>query len=342
MKVLQNQDDFKTRLYREQSTPLVRALAGRRLPRRLVGMRSNGFICGMLMYLVSGEFDVIETIGHRPAFTYGLLCRLLGKKAAVHIGREFYLEDRPRTSIKSAVLECLYRYALTSLDALVVNATGEIEPYARSIGQPAAKVRFIAWPSNIDEPRLIEGRGTYVFAAGSSLRDWTTFFEAVADLGLPCVVVASQNDIKGQKVPENVDLHLDVPYERYRALLEDARIVVVPLLKTQRSTGQSCFLEAMSYGKPVIAARVVGAVDYITEGFNGLYYRPGDCADLKEAISKLMGDEDLRRTLSANGLASVGKTFNSGAYVEALFRMMGQLLESASAGQGRTGAKKTA
>ena len=39
-------------------------------------------MCGILMYLASGEFDVVETIGHRPAFTYGLLCRLLGQEGA--------------------------------------------------------------------------------------------------------------------------------------------------------------------------------------------------------------------------------------------------------------------
>ena len=231
--------------------------------------------------------------------------------------------------MKSLIFRYLYRYAFASLDTLVVNATGEIEPYARSIGQPTAKVRFIPWPSNIDEPRLIERSGGYLFAAGSSLRDWTTFFEAVADLGLPSVVVASAKDMRGQKVPENVDLHLDIPYERYKALLKDARVVVVPLLKTQRSTGQSCFLEAMSYGKPVITASVVGTVDYIAEGLNGLYYRPGDCASLKEAISRLMGDEDLRRTISINGLVSIEKTFNSEAYVGALFRIMEQLSERA-------------
>lgn len=78
MRILVNQDRFKTHIYLEYGTPLVEALNKHRIFKYFVKMRKNGFLSGLLMYFVSRNFDVVQTMGHRPAIAYGLACRLLG------------------------------------------------------------------------------------------------------------------------------------------------------------------------------------------------------------------------------------------------------------------------
>lgn len=248
------------------------------------------------------------------------------------MGSEFYFEGRcTGPSVKSLILLPLYRYAFKNLDGLIVNAIEERRFYSRLMDRPETVIRFIPFPSNIDYPQMIEDHAGYVFAAGSSLRDWKTFFLAIEDLKLPSIVVASAKDVECKRVPDNCELYLDIPYEDYKALLRKAKVVVVPLTETRRSTGQSCFLEAMSYGKPVIVADVVGCRDYVVENVNGLYYRPGDVASLKETILRVLGDEDLRRKIAESGLNSVRRSFNRETYSAAVFRFMEELLKAPTA-----------
>jgi glycosyltransferase involved in cell wall biosynthesis len=56
-------------------------------------------------------------------------------------------------------------------------------------------------------------------------------------------------------------------------------------------------LEAMALGKPVIASRTAGPMEFITDGTNGILTLPGDAAGLAAAIARLMADPDERARL---------------------------------------------
>jgi glycosyltransferase involved in cell wall biosynthesis len=51
-------------------------------------------------------------------------------------------------------------------------------------------------------------------------------------------------------------------------------------------------LEAMAYGKPIVATRVGGIPDVLVDGSEGLLVTPGDVAELAGAVSALVGDPD--------------------------------------------------
>ncbi len=57
--------------------------------------------------------------------------------------------------------------------------------------------------------------------------------------------------------------------------------------------------EAMSQGKPVIGSAVGGIVDMIEDGETGLLVPPGDVAALRDAMTRLIGDEGLRQRMGA-------------------------------------------
>jgi glycosyltransferase involved in cell wall biosynthesis len=70
------------------------------------------------------------------------------------------------------------------------------------------------------------------------------------------------------------------------------------------------YVEAMQYGKPVIGCRTGGTPEVITDGVTGLLAEPGDKESLAAALSRLMGDEELRRSLGEAGAAAAAVTFS--------------------------------
>ena len=56
-------------------------------------------------------------------------------------------------------------------------------------------------------------------------------------------------------------------------------------------------LEAMAFGKPVIASRVGGLREIIQDGENGLFIEPGNKEQLTEKLSLLLNDGELRKRL---------------------------------------------
>ncbi len=85
--------------------------------------------------------------------------------------------------------------------------------------------------------------------------------------------------------------------------------------------------EAMAASVPVVASRIGGIPEIVTDGENGLLVPAGDAAALAEVISKLLGDDSLRARLAAAGRAVARDRFSIEAHVEAVQRVYEELLE---------------
>jgi glycosyltransferase involved in cell wall biosynthesis len=66
-------------------------------------------------------------------------------------------------------------------------------------------------------------------------------------------------------------------------------------------------IEALACGKAVIATNSGGIPEVIKDGYNGLLVKPSDPLELKEAMSTLIREVELREELCKNALASVEK-----------------------------------
>lgn len=68
-------------------------------------------------------------------------------------------------------------------------------------------------------------------------------------------------------------------------------------------------LEAMYYGRPLIATRCGGPEEIIEDGYSGILVPVGDTIAMAEAMEKLMGDKDQRLRLAANAFDSIRERF---------------------------------
>jgi glycosyltransferase involved in cell wall biosynthesis len=69
-------------------------------------------------------------------------------------------------------------------------------------------------------------------------------------------------------------------------------------------------LEAMAYGKPVVASRIGGIPELVVDGETGVLFEPGDADELRSHISRLMGDASLRARMGAAGRIRVETDFS--------------------------------
>jgi hypothetical protein len=79
-------------------------------------------------------------------------------------------------------------------------------------------------------------------------------------------------------------------------------IVVVPSLYEPMGY---VILEAMACARPVVASRVGGIVEMITDGQTGMLFTPGDADDLAEKLIVLHGDAGMRERIGREARSEV-------------------------------------
>lgn len=113
----------------------------------------------------------------------------------------------------------------------------------------------------------------------------------------------------------------DVP-----ALLERFDILV-----HASATSDSCpmvVLEYMYSGKPVIASRIGGVPELISDGENGLLFEPGNAKQLEEKLVKLLDNSALREALGAAGKNAIMKKHTLDVHATCVYNVLKNNLET--------------
>lgn len=181
-------------------------------------------------------------------------------------------------------------------------------------GYPASRLRMI--PNAVDLSRFgVErrsGNGVVRVAYVGRLRHvkgvtvLVDAWKAVAPRGGVRLVIAGDGDLREQLVAQVERLGLrdtvelageiaDVP-----GLLGGTDVYVQPSF--QEGLPNSV-LEAMAAGLPIVATRVSGNEDLVTDGDNGVLVPPGSPADLAAALRRLIDDPALARRMGERSRA---------------------------------------
>jgi glycosyltransferase involved in cell wall biosynthesis len=266
------------------------------------------------------DADVVLVQGP-AAFFYGLLDRLVPWRRRPWMAREVFIPEPNLASPVWRLKRAARRFVFRRMKVMDVAARGERKTCAEYFALPEDRFRFVPFHTNVRQPRYCD-ESLYGLAAGRSGRDYRTLFDAVRGLDYRFVVVATRADVAGCDVPGNVELHCDVPRDEYLKLLERAAFVVVPLHPQARSTGQVVVLEAYAYGKPVVATRTLGVVDYVRQCETGLFCESHDAQDMRRAILTMIESPDERAAWGRAALDWVRQEFTFDAYVQRLFELL--------------------
>jgi glycosyltransferase involved in cell wall biosynthesis len=105
------------------------------------------------------------------------------------------------------------------------------------------------------------------------------------------------------------------------AELASADVLVAPSVPTRGGKREGIpvvLMEAMATGMPVVASRLSGIPELVTDGLDGILVTPGDPAALAEALERLALDPDLRARLGATGRKTVMAAFDVDANARTL------------------------
>jgi glycosyltransferase involved in cell wall biosynthesis len=121
-------------------------------------------------------------------------------------------------------------------------------------------------------------------------------------------VSAVRRQIAGAGLSAQVNLLGTVPNEEMPGYLASSQLLVVP---SYYEAFAIAYLEAMSFGLPVIASTAGGARELITHGTEGFLLTPGDVDGLAEYLRELIPDRErlLEMSLAAHGRISSHPTW---------------------------------
>lgn len=153
--------------------------------------------------------------------------------------------------------------------------------------------------------RLSPEKGTAVVVAAVA--------RLVAD-GLPVrLVLAGDGPLRASLEAQTAALgihekvHFAGQFEELAPLMRATHIVAHPTLNDGRSVS---VLEAMAWGRPVVATAVGGLVEIVQDGVTGLSVPPGDPEAMAAALRRLVCDPALRKRMGTAGR----RAFLSGGY----------------------------
>jgi len=195
----------------------------------------------------------------------------------------------------------LANQALRSINKFIVHSSEEINHYSHYLNLPASKFEFVPLHKPIMPATAHEDlEHPFILSMGSANRDYKTLFKAIRITGHPLIVVAPPHALSGLDIPSSVTIKSNLSLLECRVLAQQARINIVPISNEHTASGQVTAIEAMMYGKAVIATDTIGTRDYIQHEKTGFLTKSHSVTELSQSIDDLWHDAMLRQKLSIN------------------------------------------
>ncbi len=240
-------------------------------------------------------------VSHAPRPTY--YCANIAKKLAPeipHLAYSFNFTDLPTGFQRKSMAK-----AFKQPTRFVTFSTDERQLYADYFDLPIELIDMQYWsinPPAVDFESTPVETGDYICALGSQARDYETLVEAMKKLKhIKLVIVATEENMKGLDVPENVTVYSGIPFEKAMNILTHSKFMVLPLRDSVVPCGHGSIVSAMFHRKAIIITDSSGVYDYIKNDETGLFYEARNSDDLAAKITHLMEDSvKLKRLTEAS------------------------------------------
>lgn len=239
--------------------------------------------------------------------------------------------------LEQAVLRRSARVIVTSPDYLA--ASRALSPWhdrcrVMPLGVSATRLREID-PAQRARARhtWVQPDGLCVLAAGrlAYYKGFEVLVQAIeqADPSVTLVVVGEgpngkklEDEVRARKLEHRVRLLGYRTDSELHELMAACDVLCLPSIDRSESFG-IVLLEAMRYGRPVIASDIPGSgVGWVVrQGGHGMLVPPGNAVALADALNRLLTEPDLRQHFSTMATQGFAQTFELRASVEPLARL---------------------
>lgn len=268
--------------------------------------RVDARVLGMFRRFLSDEqIDLVHTHGYRGTLISGLAAPEMPTISTCH-------GEAVVPALRTRLWERLSLRVMRKRDRRVIACSSHVRDWLIEQGIPEERVVTIYNSSPApEEPASDMTRASLRIApdalvflyvgrlvAGKGLE---LLLDAAA--AMPCVVaLAGDGPLRGSLQERARALHLDV---RFVGSVDNVtpyyRVADAVVLPSRMEALPMTLIEAAAHAKPVIATRVGGIPEVVTDGETGLLVNSGDAVGLREALCRL-ADPDLRASLGQAAL----------------------------------------
>ena len=178
--------------------------------------------------------------------------------------------------------------------------------------------------------RLIEFKGFHhLITAAATLRE--------RGLAFQCDIIGEgpwrpqlERAISDAKLGDMVRLTGALPQEEVFSALKSCDIFTLPCIVDQVGASDvfpTVILEAMASARPVVSTKIAGVPEQIVHGETGFICKPGDTAELADALEKLLRSSELREQFGAAGQQRLQAEFSVDHTVKELLSRFEQTVQ---------------
>jgi glycosyltransferase involved in cell wall biosynthesis len=271
-----------------------------------------------LVGLVRRErYKAIYVIGFRASLCLRLMRPLLAGAYLVH-GIRWNPESCSRLDKTLRATERILGFLV---DCYICNSKVAAKTLSHRAGVPVEKLSVIYngldWLSQRDAQRSSDAPNVIVLANLSPRKGHAEFLDVVQAVckQIPAAhfFFVGRDDMHGELASEILRRGIEgqITLTGYQPevapWLNKARLMVLP-----SKWGEGCptsVLEGFAHNLPVVAYRIDGIPELISDGIDGILVSPGDSAGLESAILKLLKATQLAAEMGAKGRAKVEERF---------------------------------
>jgi glycosyltransferase involved in cell wall biosynthesis len=257
----------------------------------------TGLLAGLRLFARRRHCQGVVTDGGASGMIFAWLQALCpwGRKPHVLIDCLWYT---PSSRLGRWFKSLRLRWAARAVHRFVVWASHETEDYARAFGLRREQLEYIPFHHTLENYTYEVRDDGYLFAGGNSDRDYRPLIEAVRSIEMPVWIALTRRALfAGVELPAHVRVE-GTTHAGFRQAMAGARLIVVPMQNgLLHSGGQQTCLNAMLLGKPTIAVGRRWAVDFITDGEDGLIVDYDDPQGLRRAIRWVLDHPEAARRM---------------------------------------------
>lgn len=283
----------------------------------------------------TNNYSLIFSWSPNPALILAFFNRLFLVKCPPIVCMMFIIPTN-KSKFLTKLRFALTNFSLKGIHSAICFSTNEINYYKNVFSKHKDKFLFIPLGRISSDLRPNDGDTSngrakdYIFSGGTSNRDYKTLIEAVRQTVVHLIIIGKGFNFNGNvgKISPNIEILEEVYGQDFAQMMYKSKIVVIPLLNPNISSGQLVLLQAMELGKPIIATKAAGIVDYVIPDHNCVLVSPQNSKELQCRILQLLYDPDKLKMLGENARESYLNNFTFERFIKRVISFLFDCIQS--------------